>query len=152
MNQHKRGAMLFEALVSTAVLGTALAITAQLSGLAHVQQRSAERRGVALAEAANLMERAAALPADQIAPEFVTEWKLSDIAVSRLPEARLAVSVVDEPGEVSARRLSVEIRWRNRAGQDDAPVRLTSWFYPTTGGAAATETSPAETPPEEATP
>lgn len=131
MNKNRRrGAILVEALVATALLGTALTITAQLSGLARAQQRSAERRAVAIAEAANLMERAAALPADKVTAEAAAEWKLSSTAVEALPEARLAVEVRDEPGGLPSRRLSIEIRWRQRAGNDEAPVRLTTWVYP----------------------
>jgi Tfp pilus assembly protein PilV len=130
MNRKRQGAMLLEALVATALLGTALTISAQLSGLARAQHRNTERRAVAIAEVANLMERAAALPVDQITPEQVATWKLSAAATSSLPEARLAAEVRDEAGEFPARRLSIEIRWCHRAGQDESPVRLSTWLYP----------------------
>lgn len=133
-----RGAMLFELLVATVVLGTALTISAQLSGLSHSQQRSAERRALALDEAANLLERIAALPADEVTAERFAEWQLSDSVEQTLRDARLTIDVNDEPGDLPSRRVSLEIRWRNRAGQNDAPVRLTSWVYPS----KPTEVSP----------
>jgi len=148
MNMNRRGgAILVEALVATALLGTALTITAQLSGLARAQHRSAERRAAAIAEAANLMERAAALPADQVTDETLAAWKLSSTAVAALPEARLAVDVRDEPGDLPARCLSIEIRWRQRAGNEEAPVRLTTWVYPTTKPSTEETSAPEEVTP-----
>lgn len=126
-----RGAMLFELLVATVVLGTALTISAKLAGFSHAQYRSDAHRALALDEAANLMERIAALPADEITAERVAEFQLSESVTKALRDARLTIDVHDEPGDLPTRRVSLAIRWRNRGGQDDAPVRLTTWMFST---------------------
>jgi hypothetical protein len=64
-------------------------------------------------------------PAD-LTPGRVAALRLSPRARRALPGGELAVRVT--AAEVGLTRIRVEVRWRDRAGVPQAPVRLTSWI------------------------
>jgi prepilin-type N-terminal cleavage/methylation domain-containing protein len=124
----RRGFTLIEIAVSVVLLAAAMMLTVQVLGWVASGRRASERRQWAAQEAANVMERFTALPWERISPESARAVTLSPEARQGLPHEELAVSVDDQDGGRS-KRVSVRIRWRNRAGEWDAPVRLTAWVY-----------------------
>ena len=86
-------------------------------------------------EAANVMERLAATKWESLSPRESSEEPLSAIAKQSLPSGRLTTEVKAAGDDPAARRLIVEVHWLNRAGEEDKPVRLTTWVYEKPGSA-----------------
>jgi Tfp pilus assembly protein PilV len=121
--------MLVELTISAAMLAVAMTLTVQMLGLAARQRRESDLRQRATLEAANLMERIAAGPVDEITPERAKALARSNTPAG-LTGAEWTVEVKDEspgPGR-SARRVAVRLRWKGRSGEWEAPVRLTTWI------------------------
>jgi len=124
------GYTLVEVVLSVVVLLSAMTVVVKLLGWVGLERREADRRSWAVQEVANVMERLTARPFDEITAEQAGRLTLSPSARQSLPEAELAVGVAeDQPGAGrSAKRIAVRLRWRGRAGEWEAPVRLTTWI------------------------
>jgi hypothetical protein len=112
------------------LLGVAFSLSVSMLASVALERRSAEQQQVALQHAANLLERTAArswadLPAGRLAladpPANLT---------SVLPELEQRVEVTETKQDHEAKRVTVTLSWRNRAGQIVSPVQLTTWIYP----------------------
>lgn len=127
----RRGSLLAETAISGVMLIIAMGLVAQVVGAVANQRRSWDRRQTAVFEAANLMERLTARPFDALTTEGAKDLNLSAEAKRTLPEGQLDVNIVenDPVGGDGSKRVFVQIQWRNRAGDWDAPVRLTSWVH-----------------------
>lgn len=128
----RRGSLLAETAVSGMLLVIALGLVAQVVAAVANQRRTWDRRQIAVFEAANLMERLAARPFDELTAEGVKDLTVSDEAKRSLPEVQVDVSIIepDSTAGEGAKRLVLRLQWRNRAGDWDAPVWLTSWVHP----------------------
>jgi Tfp pilus assembly protein PilV len=125
----RRGVMIVEVLVACGLLAVLLAVSAQLlSATAHAR-RASERRAIALAQAANVIERVRALPFAEVTPERLAAIELPPQVREILPDAVAKVSVEEESAEVPAKRVRVEVQWKSAAGAEP-PARLTYWVYP----------------------
>ncbi len=91
--------------------------------------RATRWRAAALAEADNLMERVTAQPWNDLEPEKLAPFTLSDDFRSAVPNAALQLSVEPSAERPESRRISVEIAWPGPTGGAVRPVRLTSWVY-----------------------
>ncbi len=120
---------MLEITVSAVMLATAMSVTVQLLGALAAGRRATERRLCAVQEVANLMERVAARPWGEVTPESLRTVSLSPRALQALPGAELAATVDDASASRGEKRISLRLRWRNRAGTWTAPVRLTAWIY-----------------------
>jgi hypothetical protein len=117
-----------EVTLSVLLLAVAMTTTVQILGWTATQRRAVERRQWAIQEVANLMEHLTAEPWDRVTPDLAATLTLSEEIRGKLPEPELKVHV-DESGAVPGqKRLAIELRWRNRAGTWEAPVRLTAWI------------------------
>lgn len=126
----RRGALLLETAISALMLMIAMALAAKVTASLAAERRAWDRRGVATVEVANVLERIAARPFDALDVGPVGGLSLSPAASGTLPGAELTAEVADEPaGDLPARRVIVRLRWRNRAGDWDAPVRLVTWIH-----------------------
>ena len=126
----RRGSFLVETAMAALMLMVALTLITKVVGAVAAERRGWDRREVALAEVGNLIERLAARPYEELTPESVKGLALGPEAGRTLPGAELSAKVEDEPaGKVDARRVSVRLRWRNRSGDWDAPVELTTWAF-----------------------
>jgi hypothetical protein len=115
--------------MSVVMLSIAMGLTIKVLGYAGQQRRSADQRQRAMLEVANVMERIAALPFDELTTERARRVAITPAAAGSLGGAELAVEVTDEtpgPGR-AARRVAVRLRWKGRSGEWEAPVRLTTW-------------------------
>jgi Tfp pilus assembly protein PilE len=122
-----RGLTTIEMVMATLVLGVAMTLTVQILGWVMRERRGADRRAIAVQEAANAMERLAAQPWDQLTPEAAQSEPLSPAALQALPGAELNVTVAAEADKPGLKRIGVQLRWRGRSSAYEAPVRLTSW-------------------------
>ena len=124
----RRGFTLAEATAAGVLFVVALASFAQLLGFIAVERRAFERRRLAVAEASNLMERATALPWDELADSSLKSFRLSDDARSNLPNATLNLEVVAGTEDaIESKRISITIYWRSSGGRNDRPARLVAW-------------------------
>ena len=123
------GATLIEVTVALVVLAAAMLALAQMVTLVARQRRLTEARRMALQEVANQAERIAVLPWDDAAPDKLTAWEPSTELLAGIPAAQCAIEVTDEPGPPAARRVRLEVRWNDAAGQPVAPAELTLWKF-----------------------
>jgi hypothetical protein len=130
-NRRRRGSLLAEAAMSGVMLMIAMTLTVKVLGWVGAERRSTDRRQWATQEVGNLMERLTSRPFAAVTGDSSKELSLSPQAQRMLPEADLKVAVNenDPAGGPGAKRIAISLRWRNRSGEWDAPVRLTSWIY-----------------------
>ena len=122
----RRAFLLLETITAGLLVGLAMVLTVRLLAWSGTQRRSAERRGWAVQEAANVMETLAAAPFDRLDDATAaTLAKGSSGASSALPGYRLRATVRTEADGM--KRIDVAVTWRGAAGIDEAPVRLTHW-------------------------
>jgi type II secretory pathway pseudopilin PulG len=126
----RRGFTLVETGIAAVMLAIAMGLTVQVVAWVAAERRASERRRCAVQEVANLMERVTAQT--HLTPEAARAFLLSEPARGLLPGAELSVSVEEVPA--GSRRVSLRLRWKDRAGDWDAPVRLTSWVGRRNGG------------------
>ncbi len=116
--------------MAAVMLMVGMTLTVKVLSYAGLQRRAAEQRQRAIVEASNAMERLTALPFDDVTAERARALTLSPSTLQRLPDAELAAAVEESqpgPGR-SAKRIAIRLRWRDRAGEWEAPVRLTTWI------------------------
>jgi prepilin-type N-terminal cleavage/methylation domain-containing protein len=124
----RQGFTLVELALTVGMLAIAMSVTVQLLGWIVAERRASERRQFAAQEAANVLERFAARPFDGVTPEAAHAVTLSEAARAVLPGAELSVLVDDRGASPNARRVAVLLRWRQRSGEWEAPIRLTTWI------------------------
>jgi hypothetical protein len=126
----RRGAIVVEMAMAGVVLMIGMMLTVKVVGFVASQRREAEHRQRAILEVGNLMERMTAYAYDEVSAELARRLTLSDAARLSLPGSELAIDVT--PSEASpgrpSKRIAIRLRWRNRSGEWDRPVRLTSWI------------------------
>jgi hypothetical protein len=128
-SRNRRGFTLLEVTVAGVLLGTVMAVSVPTLGWIVQQRRASLQRQEAIAEVANIMERITLGPWEQITTENVETIKLAGETGRQLPGAKLRIGVEKEPATPDAKRIAIELAWKNRAGRNDAPVRLTAWVY-----------------------
>jgi len=126
----RRGSLLAEVTMAAVLLMIAMTLTIKVMGYAGMERRSTERRQRALLEVGNLMERITAYEFDQVTAGLAAQMTLSDEARRTLPDAELVVNIADNvpPAGHKAKRIGIKLRWRDRNGEWERPVRLTSWI------------------------
>lgn len=127
--QFRGGATLIEVTVALVVLAAAMLALAQMVTLVARQRRLTEARRMALQEVANQAERVAVMAWDEAAPDKLTAWEPSTDLLAGIPAAQCAIEVTDEPGPPTARRVRLEVRWTDAAGQPVTPAGLTLWKF-----------------------
>lgn len=143
----RRGYILVEVFVACTILAALFALVIQMVSTTARERRSTERRAIGLEQAANLLERAHAIPFDKLSAETLREVALPDDAGELLPESEVGWTVADEESEVPAKRVQVELKWRAH-GRQDAQVRLVTWAFPDSAEALAADAAPREAPSE----
>lgn len=128
LRQFRRGAVLMECVLAIGIILVAVVLLAQVMGLIAQQRRLAEQRRLAQEEVANRLERAALLPWSELTSEKIESLSWGQEVRSALPEARLSALVRDEE-QPAARRIDVQLVWKNRAGIEVEPVVLSMWRH-----------------------
>jgi type II secretory pathway pseudopilin PulG len=141
MIARNRGFSLVEMMVAGVVATALIGICVQMLASASRQRRSAERRAVALQEAENVIESIGALDWEEVIPERLAQYQLSDGGQAALVHGQLRVVV--EPGERNppSKLIRVKVSWpglgSGETTSDDAlSVRLSTWAFPRTKVAA----------------
>ena len=125
----RRGFTLLELAAAGVLMAAALVVCVQVLGWIALERRAADRRQWATQEVSNVMEHLTTRSWDELTAEAAQGVQLSQSASEVLPEAELHADVTISEMEPAAKRITVELRWRNRAGEFDAPVRLTTWLF-----------------------
>jgi prepilin-type N-terminal cleavage/methylation domain-containing protein len=131
MNGRQRpGFSMTELIVAMVVMGGLLTMIGQSTILVSQQQRAVQQQQFALNEVSNIMERAFALPFEQLTSEAIDAWPLSPDCRQRLAGAVLEGEIVESNTDgLTARRIRLALRWQSRTGGDSRQVQLTSWRY-----------------------
>ncbi len=90
---------MIELLVAASLLATLLTVCVQLSGAASAEQRALRQRQAAMNEAANVLERLAIRPWNELTDKGLGNLPLSAAARQSLPAARLEVRVAQPAGQ-----------------------------------------------------
>jgi hypothetical protein len=123
--------MLAEVAMSGAMLVIAMTLTMKVLGWVGTERRAWDHRQWAVQEAANLMERVTSRSYASVTPDSVRAMTLSPQAKALLPESDLKVEVGEKRTAegIGSKRIALQLRWRNRFGEWDAPVRLVAWTH-----------------------
>jgi len=121
--------MIIELAVASVLLMVMMSISIELLATAVTQRRAAADQQLATQEAANLMERLAAMPFTDLQSEKVRDLPLSPEG-KQLRGVKSDVTITNVDGPPAAAQVVVSIRWEDRDGQLLAPVRLVAWRYP----------------------
>lgn len=128
---HKRqsGFTIVEMVVSmillTAVMGTLLPTLRWISA----ERRSATQRQFAQLQVNNLLERISQLSWSQLTAETLNELQSTQDSHGFLRDEKLEISLSMTESPVPAKRVHLELAWRNRVDDFVAPVRLTAYFF-----------------------
>jgi hypothetical protein len=125
----RSGFGLVEMAMTGVLIVAAMTITAQVIGWVALDRRASERRERAVFEASNLMERISARPWDDLKTETLAAIKSNPSAASFLHDPSVALKVEPFDDAPPRKKLTVEIRWLDRSGRPEAPVRLVAWVY-----------------------
>jgi prepilin-type N-terminal cleavage/methylation domain-containing protein len=122
------GYTLLETTIALAILAAAFVLVAQVLATCARQRQAAEQLLVAQLEAANAVERIAALPFDQVSAAKLGELTLSKAAQAALPEGKLTTTLDESTDGIRQKRVLAQVAWT--AGVDQPrTVTLTTWRY-----------------------
>jgi hypothetical protein len=128
----KPSSMLLETAVSCVLLAV-LAFVCLKSFAAAAEQRLAmDQRQIMIREAANLMEKTAAIPWDDLNRERVQTIAESaeKLLQKEIPGAKVVVEIVLEKDDPAVKRIALSLEWQNMENFERyCPVRLTAWRY-----------------------
>jgi hypothetical protein len=121
---------LLEVTAAAAILAVLMTISVQMLQAVNSQQRSAERRALALATVQALSEQFGNVSWDELTAEAAEKVEIPAAAKRHLPGAKLGVTVHQEQDPVVAKRVAITLVWNGPYGQATAPMRLTTWVFP----------------------
>ena len=137
----RRGVTVIEATVALVVVAAAAAVGTKTLLSAASHRRHIAERGAAAMEVANAMERVAGGKIEPLETARSEALPLSPEATRILPQGAMTLTIApavrNEGGAVLSQRVTVELVWKNGAGQRAAPARLSAWRHePSSSGAA----------------
>ena len=94
------------------------------------ERRGTEQRQFALQHAANLLEDAVVRDVSELKPGELAIPDADADLVGLLPGLERTLVVLQNDGEPVTRQITASIRWRNRAGELVAPLKLSAWVHP----------------------
>ncbi len=129
----RAGFTLLELIVALLLLGAASAVLLPVLVTVSAQRRAAEQRQYALILAENLLDDLVARPWDDITQDSsaaVVAGVHAPDELQRLilPDLERVVKVT-HGSDALTKQVSLELRWRNRAGDFTRPIRLSAWKF-----------------------
>ena len=124
----RKGTTLVEITVAAILASTIVGATLQYVSVLRDSRRAAEHRSVATQHASNIAERLSGWDYDQVDERRIEQLLETEYSDTRLPEGQIKVRVYKET-DTEAKRIGIEVHWRDRAGQQVTPVRLTLWRH-----------------------
>jgi hypothetical protein len=130
LKSRPRGYGLTEVAMAVMILMVALTLTVKALHLVGVQRRAADRRIWAAQTLSNAMERITDVPFEDVTESRAHEVTGAMHAERTLPQAKWEIAVVGEQsGPIRTKRVSLNLRWRDRSGATDGPARLSAWVF-----------------------
>ena len=129
MQANRRGFTIVEMMAASAMTAVLVTMCVQMLSLTTLQRRAAEQRSTALEEAANVTESLSSLTWEEITPERIAQYRLSEPARQVLRNGVLKISLEPSTSGPPAKLVRLEISWPNGADRGDAAVRLSSWIF-----------------------
>ena len=129
MMRMRSASSLIEVIVALAIVATFITVGSQWMSTQSRYQEAATRRIWAMEALANVMERLSVQEWEKIANEPAGPTVLPAAAQAMLPQARLGVEVVEEPGPPFAKRIRLTLDWQHRSGRRATPVQLSAWAF-----------------------
>jgi Tfp pilus assembly protein PilV len=127
-SRRRAGFSLAELIIALLLLGTVTAVLMPLLLSVTAQRRAGELRQVALIHAENLLDDLLSRPWAEITQDTLARQLAAEKTELPLPGLERTV-VVNSQINDDAKQITVELRWRNRAGQFTAPLRLSGWAF-----------------------
>lgn len=129
-NKRQRGVTIIEVTISMLLLLLVVGIVAQTVVSVNQQRRLAMQRMLASQEVANQMERVSTLAWGELdAANF--KWSPDEDLARRLPNCDLNFTSKPITEPLPAKRVTLEMTWKDPAGRSIEPVRLVRWIYQT---------------------
>ena len=120
---------LIEMAVAGVLIVVAMTVTVQVVGWIALERKAVERRERSLLEAENLLERIVATPWGELTTESAARFRVSEATAKFLRNPTLGLAVAAFDDAPARKKVSVELRWLDRSGRPEAPVRLVAWTY-----------------------
>ena len=127
--RRRAGFGLIEMAITGILIATAMTVTVQVVGWIGLERKAVERRERALLEAENLLERIVTWPWDELSTESMKRYSVHPATARLLRNPTLKVEVTPFVDGPARKKIVVELRWLDRSGRAEAPVRLAAWFY-----------------------
>jgi Tfp pilus assembly protein PilE len=124
-----RGFTLLEVIVSGALLGAVLIVSAHMVWSIARQREAILDRQTALSEAGNVMERLFARPWDDLSDEAVRGLRPSVDFQRALPGGKLSIELTSLTDDPAAKRILVKVSWIHEPDQPDRSVQLVALRY-----------------------
>jgi len=115
--------------VAACLAGVLLVVCMQMIAAAGRQERFQDRRRAAFREAANVMERLAAVPLAELTPDRLDAVQQGAQLDERLPGARVEIAATPLQGPPAGKRLEVNVYWGEPSPEAADPVTLVAWRY-----------------------
>jgi len=127
---------LVETAVAMGLVAVAMVLVAQLGYWSMRERASTAARFVAIEQAANVLEAAAAMPWESLTAQWAESQRISDELNDQLPAASLTVKVEPDESQPLLKRVIVELRWQMHASVEAQPLRMEGLFSPRSTPAA----------------
>jgi hypothetical protein len=121
---------LLEITVAAATLAALMTMSVQMIRAMGGQQRTVERRALAMRTVQALAEQIGNMPWEELTAESAGRVGLPAAVAMHLPNARVRATVHDEPEPAAAKRVTIELQWDGPSGRAPAPAKLTTWVFP----------------------
>ena len=127
----RRGFTILEVTVAIVLLSALTALCLEFFAGVTGQQKEQNAELAATQEAANVMERLAAVAWDDLSKQPGGKFELSPQARKMLPEGRVEVNVSGTRSvpDTLARRVAVAVYWRPLPGGPERKARVFAWRY-----------------------
>lgn len=121
---------LLEITIAVAILTALMTVSVQMIRALGGQQRSVERRALAIRTVQALVEQIGNTPWEELTTESIERVEIPAIVASHLPNPKLTIELDEEQEPIAAKRVKVELQWNGPSGQPVGPAQLTTWVFP----------------------
>ena len=126
----RRAMSLLEITIAAALLAALMTVSVQMIRALGGQQRSVERRALAMRTVQALAEQIGNTPWEELTAESAGLVEIPTVVATHLPESKLTVALEEEQEPIAAKRVTVQLQWNGPGGQPTGPARLTTWVFP----------------------
>jgi hypothetical protein len=119
--RRRAGFTLMEVTIAFIIIGAAMMTLTQTIWLTRQQMRLVDRQFVATQELANVMERLALVPFDQLTNDRLPNFEPSPELLRVAKQAKIVVEVSEVAGPPAGKRLRAKVSWPTLAREGEVP-------------------------------